>query len=80
MRRAARHFHLGGRWAYYVHRPHEGSALSQRFFFLLQLRQTLEDFAAATTWAEGEGAAEDEAADIWGRIGRKDSTKTEMGG
>jgi hypothetical protein len=42
-----------------VHRPHDGKALSQRFFLRRQLRQTLEDFAAACCWGE-------EAADILG--------------
>jgi len=45
--------------AYYVHRPHDGRALSQRFFLRRQLRQTLEDLAAACCWGE-------EAADILG--------------
>jgi hypothetical protein len=48
-----------------VHRPHDGRALSQRFFLRRQLRQTLEDFAAACWWGE-------EAADILGGgVGRK---------
>lgn len=54
-----------------MHRPHDGRALSQRFFFLLQLRHTLEDFAAAAACCEGEGAAEDPAADIWGHDERE---------
>jgi len=42
-----------------MHRPQEGKALSQRFFFLLQLRQTLDDLAAS--WeAVGDVPGEEE--------------------
>lgn len=57
-----------------MHRPHDGRALSQRFFLRRQLRQTLEDFAAACCWGEeaadilGRGRAEDgEDGEVWDR-------------
>ncbi len=41
-----------------MHLPHDGRALSQRFFFLLQFRQTLDDLAIASG---GDGASDDVA-------------------
>ncbi len=50
-----------------VARPRVLTALSQRFFFLLQFRQTREDLAAACCLGEGLPAAdEEEAADMVG--------------
>lgn len=65
--------------SYRLHRPHDGSALSQPFFCFLQLRQTLDDFAAAAACCDGEVAAEDPAADIWvgtGKQGKSDGFQT----
>lgn len=39
-----------------MHLPHEGSFLSHFFFFLLQLRHTLDDFAPPSE--EGDGGSE----------------------
>ncbi len=41
-----------------MHLPHDGRALSQRFFFLLQFRHTLDDLAIASG---GDGASDDVA-------------------
>jgi hypothetical protein len=46
------------RQTYAMHREHDGNALSHRFFFLLQLTQTLDDRAADCS---GDGASDDVA-------------------
>lgn len=47
-----------------MHLPHDGKALSQRFFFLRQLRQTLEDLAVAVESAGEVALDESLAADM----------------
>lgn len=41
---------------YYVHLPHDGSFLSHFFFFLLQFKHTLDDFAPPSE--EGDGGSD----------------------
>ncbi len=58
-----------------MHLPHDGNALSHRFFFLRQLRQTLEDLAAVVDSAGDVASDESLSADMVRNRPRENSNR-----